>query len=200
MQSAPVDPAPPPVQRADARRNRERILQAARAAFTDADEEVSMAEVSRRAGVGMATLYRNFPSRRDLLEALWAAEVDQVCAAASVAPGATPADALREWLCHVFAFAASKKVLAAELLQHVPGDGPVFAGGRDRVLAAGRPLYEAAQRSGQVRADLTVEQALDMLVSIATIDGGPSYRRPILMAALDGLAPSRAPEGRPVRP
>lgn len=200
MQLAPINPVAPPAQRADARRNRERILEAARTAFTDADKEVSMAEVSRRAGVGMATLYRNFPSRRDLLEALWAAEVDQVCAAASAASGATLRDALRAWLCDFFAFAASKKVLAAELLQHVPGDVPVFAGGRDRILAAGRPLYEAAQRSGHVRADLSVEQVLDMLVSIATIDGGPSYRQPILMTALDGLASPGTLEGRPARP
>ena len=200
MQPAAASPAPPPAQRADARRNRERILGAARTAFTETDAGPSMAEVSRRAGVGMATLYRNFPSRRDLLEALWAAEVDQVCTAASSASGATPADALRGWLCDFFAFAAGKGALAAELLTHGPRDGPVFAGGRSRILAAGQPLHEAAQRSGQVRADLTVEQALDLLVAIATIDGGPDHRRPILRAALDGLAPPSASQGPTARP
>ena len=84
-----------PSRRADAERNRGKVLAAARAAFADPGAEVSMAEVSRRAGVGMATLYRNFPGRRELLEALYTDEVDAVCAAAGTAAGRRPA--LRSW-------------------------------------------------------------------------------------------------------
>ena len=72
-----------PARRADAERNRAKILATARAAFADADAQVSLAEISRRAGVGMATLYRNFPGRHELLEALYADDVDEVCRAAA---------------------------------------------------------------------------------------------------------------------
>ena len=74
-------------QRADAARNRERILAAARGVLADPTADASMAELARRAGVGMATLYRNFASRRDLLEALYEAEVAELCAAATAEPG-----------------------------------------------------------------------------------------------------------------
>ena len=71
-----------PAKRADAERNRDKILAAARTAFADPGADISMAEVSRRAGVGMATLYRNFPGRRELLEALYIDEVNAICKAA----------------------------------------------------------------------------------------------------------------------
>src|SRR6185437_11189899 len=79
-----------PARRSDAERNRDKILNVARAAFADSGGEVSMAEISRRAGVGMATLYRNFPGRRELLEALYAEEVDGICAAAGAPGGPAP--------------------------------------------------------------------------------------------------------------
>ncbi len=175
--------------RADAARNRDKILAAARAAFAEGDADVSMAEVSRRAGVGMATLYRNFPGRRELLEALYTDEVDAVCAAADAAAhaGATPADAFLAWVRRFAAFSASKRHIAAELLTHVGGDDPVFDGNRSRVLASGRPLLEAAQRSGEIRADLTLEQVLDMTIAIARIHGDAEYVEPILEAAFAGL-------------
>jgi AcrR family transcriptional regulator len=76
-----------PARRTDAERNRDKIITVARAAFADAEAEVSMAEISRRAGVGMATLYRNFASRRELLEALYSEEVDAICIAAEIPGG-----------------------------------------------------------------------------------------------------------------
>jgi AcrR family transcriptional regulator len=174
---------PPVPQRADAARNRERILTAARTAFAGGDADVSMAEISRRAGVGMATLYRNFPGRRELLEALYTEEVDAVCAAAADAPDFT------SWLRSFFAFSASKRHIAAELLTHVAGTDPVFEGGRERVLASGRPLLEAAQQAGEVRDDLTLEQVLDLMIAIARIQGDAAYVDPILDAAVAGLRP-----------
>src|SRR5690349_19569836 len=86
-----------PARRADAERNRDKILAAARAAFADPAAEVSMAEIARRAGVGMATLYRNFPGRRELLEALFTDEVDAICEAAE-GDGETPGAVLTTWL------------------------------------------------------------------------------------------------------
>jgi len=179
----------PSARRADAERNRGKILAAARDAFADSDAEVSMAEVSRRAGVGMATLYRNFPGRRELLEALYTEEVDAVCTAAETVGGDAPGAALAAWLRRFFAFATTKHHVAAALLAHSDRGNPVFGASRARVLAAGRPLLAAAQGGHEVRDDLTLEQILDMVVAIATIHGDGPYLEPILQATLDGLRP-----------
>ena len=151
-----------------------------------------MAEISRRAGVGMATLYRNFPGRRELLEALYTEEVDAVCRAAQAPGGQTPGDqppgeSLIWWLRQLFGFFASKRHIAAELLKHTDSGDPVFGGSRARVTAAGQPLLAAAQQAREVRDDLTLEQVLDLIHAIATIGGDAGYVQPILQAALDGL-------------
>jgi AcrR family transcriptional regulator len=186
-----------PVQRADARRNRDQILAVARAVFADADAEVSMAEVARRAGVGMATLYRNFPGRRDLLEALYANEVDAVCEAARTVDGETPGAVLRAWLHRFVAFFTSKHRVAGELLAQSGPSDPVFDDSRARVLTAGRPLLAAAQQAREVRSDLTLEQVLELVVAVARIQGDARYVAPILQAALDGLRPP--PDGTRVQ-
>jgi AcrR family transcriptional regulator len=188
----PANQLPAPARRADAERNRDKILAAARTAFADPDAAVSMAEVSRRAGVGMATLYRNFPGRRELLEALYTDEVDAVCAAAATIDGETPAAALVAWLRRFSAFIDSKRHIAAELLEETDRSNPLFKNNRARVITAARPLLLAARRAGEVRDDLTLEQILDMIVAIATIHGEVGYTGPILSAALDGL---RLPAG-----
>ncbi len=185
----PADQFPAPARRADAERNRDKILAAARTAFADLDAEVSMAEISRRAGVGMATLYRNFPGRRELLEALYTDEVDAVCAAAETTGGETPGAILTAWLHRFFAFATSKRHIASELLEHTDRGNPLFKNNRTRVITAGRPLLVAAQHAGDVRDDVTLEQILDMIVAVATIHGDTRYLEPILQTALDGLRP-----------
>jgi AcrR family transcriptional regulator len=174
------------IRRSDAERNRERILSAARIALADAAGEVSMAEVARRAGVGMATVYRNFAGRRELLEALYAEEVDELCRAAAEAEG--PAgDALRGWLRRFVVFHESKHPIAAELLRHTDRADPVFGSSRQRVLAAGRPLLEAAQEAREARADLSLDQVLDLVLAVSAVPGDRDYVEPILRAALDGL-------------
>src|SRR5579864_7521615 len=102
------DQFPSPTRRADAERNRARILAAARTAFADPEAEVSMAEISRRADVGMATLYRNFPGRQELLEALYTDEVNAICKAAETIDDGTPGATLVAWLHRFFAFTTSK--------------------------------------------------------------------------------------------
>jgi AcrR family transcriptional regulator len=169
--------------RADAERNRGRILDAARAGFAEPGADVSMAEISRRAGVGMATLYRNFPGRRELLEALYTDEVDALCEAAATLE-------LIPWLRRFFAYFTSKSQIAAELLEHADEDDPVFHRNRARVLAAGEPLLLAAQHAHEVRDDLSLEQILDLVIAIAKLPGKPGYVEPILGAALDGLRPA----------
>jgi AcrR family transcriptional regulator len=184
-----ADQFPAPARRADAERNRDKILAAARTAFADPEAEASMAEISRRAGVGMATLYRNFPGRQELLEALYTDEVDAICRAAETVDGQTPGAALAAWLNRFSAFSTSKRHIAAELLKETDHGNPLFKNNRARVMTAGRPLLAAAQHAGEVRDDLTLEQILDMIVAIATIHGDSGYTGPILQAALDGLRP-----------
>ena len=176
-----------PARRADAERNRDKILAAARSAFAEPGAEVSMAEVSRRAGVGMATLYRNFPGRRELLEALFVDEVNAVCEAAKKLEAEAPGALLDAWLNQFFTFINAKRHIAAELLRHADESDPFFSANRDRVLAACRPLLAAAQQAGEVRGDLTLDQVLDMIIAVATIHGDPGYLEPILRTALDGL-------------
>ena len=186
------DQLPSPTRRADAERNRAKILAAARAVFAGPDAQMSMAEISRRAGVGMATLYRNFPSRQELLEALFIDEVNAVCTAAETLDGETPGAVLLAWLHRFFAFATSKRHVASELLAHVDSSNPVFNESRARVLAASRPLLVAAQCAHEVRDDLSLAQVLDLVIAIAQIHGESGYLEPILRTALDGLRPSSA--------
>jgi AcrR family transcriptional regulator len=185
----PRSSSPPPARRADAERNRDRILAAARTAFADPQADVSMAEVSRRAGVGMATLYRNFPGRRELLAALYVDEVNAVCAAAETVEGDTPGARLTAWLHRFFAYFTSKRHVAAELLEQTDASNPLFGRNRDRVFAAGQPLLDAAQASGEVRADLTLDQVLSLVAAVARIPGDAQYVEPILQTALAGLRP-----------
>ncbi len=180
---------PASVRRVDAERNRERILASARAAFTDPEADVSMAEVARRAGVGSATLYRNFANRRVLLEALYVDEIDAVCAAAATIAEDSPGAILTAWLRRFYAYFTTKRHVAAELLEHTDADAPMFTAGFARVHDAGRPLLAAARQSGEVRTDLNLEQILALIVAVAKIPGDAHYREPILQATLDALRP-----------
>jgi hypothetical protein len=99
----------------------------------------------------------------------------------------TPGAVLVAWLHRFFTFITSKRHVGSELLKHSDDSNPFFSENRDRVLAAGRPLLTAAQRSHEVSADLTLEQSLDMIIAIGTIHGRSGYLEPILQTALDGL-------------
>ena len=182
-----ADQIPSPARRADAERNRDKILAAAGTAFADPEAEVSMAEISRRAGVGMATLYRNFPGRLELLEALYNEEVDALCLAAENPGPQTPGAALIAWLGRFFEFVPSKRLMIAELLEHTDRGNPVLRANRARVLSAGQPLLSAAQAAHEIRDDLTLEQILDMIVAISKIHHDPGYTQPMFQILLDGL-------------
>jgi AcrR family transcriptional regulator len=191
--SAPTTPS----RRIDAERNRDRILAAAKSAFADPDADVSMAEISRRAGVGSATLYRNFASRRELLEALYIDEIDAVCEAATTIDEHGAGANFVAWVQRFYVYFTSKRVVAAELLQQASAEDPVFGAGLTRVLAAGRPLLAAAQNAGETPVDLSLEQILDMVGAIAKIPGDDSYREPILRTALASLVPTNNPPDAP---
>ena len=119
-------------------------------------------------------------------------EVDAICDAALALEGdGSPGSALLRWLEQGAAFFISKRPVGAELLKNSNHGNTFFSANRDRVLAAGRPLLTEAQRAHEVRADLTIEQVLDMVSAITTIHGDPGYLQPILQTALQGL---RAPD------
>jgi AcrR family transcriptional regulator len=185
---APTRRADTPAKRADAARNRDKILAAAREAFADPEAEVSMAEVARRAGVGMATLYRNFPGRRELLEALYSEVIDGILVAAEEGSGATAGERFATWLRAFLDFSTSKRQLVAELLVE-DDDRSVFNENRARVMAAGEPLLAAAQKSGEVRADLSLAQILELVIAVGKIRGDADFVEPILDATLQGLRP-----------
>jgi hypothetical protein len=125
--------------------------------------------------------------RDDLVDA-----VEYVVGQLYAVGGQTPGAALAAWLRRFFGFAAGKRHIAAELLKHTNRGNPLFEGHRARVLAAARPLLVAARRGHEIRDDLELEQILDMVIAIATIQGEPDYLEPILRAALDGLRPRAA--------
>ncbi|MEO3923288.1 TetR/AcrR family transcriptional regulator [Micromonosporaceae bacterium B7E4] len=179
--------SPAPAKRADAERNRAKILAVAQKAFGEPGDEPSMAEIARRAGVGMATLYRNFPGRFDLLAAIYRNQVDEICDAAETAAGETPGEAFFAWLERFHEAGASKGPLASLLLAEPAGGTSVISENRARVYAAGQPLFAAAQRSGEVRDDLPLPQILDAIVAVGRLADDPAFPSRIVQVVFDGL-------------
>src|SRR3954468_11098781 len=112
--------------RADARRNYDKVLAAAREAFAEGGESMALEEIARRAGVGIGTLYRHFPNRQALLEALYVGEVEEVCRSAARLAGADPWEALDGWLDSVVAYIGTKRALAAELSNYMDTSAELF--------------------------------------------------------------------------
>ena len=174
--------------RADARRNYEKVLAAAREAFAEGGESTALEEIARRAGVGIGTLYRNFPNRQALLEALYIDEVEEVCRSAEQLDGADPWQDLNDWLERFIAYIGTKRALAAELLNYLDHDAPLFQTSRASLYAAGEPLLKRAQEAGAVRPDVTIADVIQMVVGIAKLPAGNSSQvEHILRIALDGL-------------
>src|SRR3954447_8924878 len=125
--------------RADALRNYEKVLEAAREAFAEGGESTSLEEIARRAGVGIGTLYRHFPSRQALLEALYLDEVEEVSRSAAALEGEDPWEALNLWFERFIGYIGTKQALAAELLNYLDPDAPLFQVCRASLFDAGEP-------------------------------------------------------------
>ena len=174
--------------RVDAERNRDTILAAARKALTESHATyVSMTEIARRAGVGVGTVYRNYPSRRQLLEAVFTDEVDRVCAQARAMCEDTPGEAFFQWLRSFFTFARSRTDVAVELISEIGLDTPLFRSDRARFCAAGQPLLEAAQAAGECGSRLDIGQILDALVWLARGPADNDHVQPIVDVFFKGL-------------
>jgi AcrR family transcriptional regulator len=177
-----------PPKRADARRNHEKLLEAAREAFTEVGSGASLEEIARRAGVGIGTLYRHFPTRQALLEAVYVDEVEALSRSAAELADLPPWDALAAWLRRYVSYATTKKALAEELSASVGAETTVFQMCKDAIFSAGEPLLQRAQEAGVVRSDTDFTDVARMVFGIAAIPASdPQQIERILDVALDGL-------------
>jgi AcrR family transcriptional regulator len=171
-------------QRADARRNFEALLAAARDAFAENGTEASLEDIARRAGVGIGTLYRNFPTRDDLFRSVYVEEIDQLSAVAAQVAGEPPWEALATWLRRFVGYAATKRAIYEALNR----ESDMFRTCREKMYAAGGPLFVRAQDAGAVRKDASFDDVLRMvsgLVSAGYVD--EAQRDRVLGYALDGI-------------
>jgi AcrR family transcriptional regulator len=178
----------PRPKRADALRNYEKVLAAARAAFAEGGESTSLEEIARRAGVGIGTLYRHFPNRQSLLEALYVGEVEDICRSAAELDGADPWEALSGWFEGFIGYLATKRALAHELLDYLDQDAQLFQTCRTSLYEAGEPLLKRAQEAGVVRTDVNIAEVIQMVAGIGKIPATePGQTEHLLRIALDGL-------------
>lgn len=174
--------------RADALRNYEKLLAAARDAFTQDGTSAALEDIARRAGVGIGTLYRHFPTRKHLLEAVYVDEVEAISRAAQNLDDLPPWEALVQWLHEYVGFAATKRAVADELIAYIDQDAEVFASCRAAIMGAGDGLLQRGQQAGVVRPDATFADVGRLVGGIATIRGAdPEQIARILDMALDGL-------------
>ena len=181
--------------RTDAQRNRERLVDAAKAAFADAGADVSLDEIARRAGVGIGTLYRHFPTRDAIVEAVYRREVEQLADAATRLLGAMPpGDALREWMRLFLDYVATKKVLASALGAIVRGCNDLYAFSTTQITGAMALLVERAIAAGDIRADADPDDLLRALVGFTFGNTSPGWQASALRLIdilMDGLRASR---------
>ncbi|RKR92577.1 TetR family transcriptional regulator [Micromonospora pisi] len=172
--------------RADARRNYEKLVAAARTAFGEEGVSASLEDIARRAEVGIGTLYRHFPTRRELFEAVYIDEVEAVSRSAADLSGEPPWEALVGWLRRLVDYIGTKRALAEELIH----DSEIFRRCRDEVYAAGQPLLERAQTAGVVRSDTNIDDVMRLVSGITLVKvTEPAQLERVLNLALDGLRP-----------
>jgi len=162
--------------RADAERNRARLLDAARAAFASGQASVPLDQIARDAGVGIGTLYRHFPTREALVEALYRKELDDLCAsAAALLATRSPEEALRAWMDRFAGYVAAKREMA-DALRAVFASGAVTVSlARERLTVAVQAILDAGIADGTLRDDVRAEDVVAMIVGMFTatsITGG----------------------------
>jgi AcrR family transcriptional regulator len=176
--------------RADARRNYDKLVAVAGDAFAEHGTQASLEDIARRAGVGIGTLYRNFPTRHALLEAVYVGEVQEMARVADELDDLEPWDALTTWLRRYVRFAGTKRALAEEMLATLDKEAEVFVACRTAVTEAGDRLLSRAQEAGVARPDAHFSDVGRMIYGIAAIPAAdPAQIDRILDIALDGLRP-----------
>lgn len=164
--------------RSDAQRNRERILEVAKAAFTRHGADASLDEIARQAGVGAGTLYRHFPTRDALIESVYQSEVGKLAAAESrFAAEMAPIDALRAWMLLLIDYIASKHIIAPALNSVVGGPSRLYEGSRSQIQGAIDKLVKRAKKSGDVRKDLDPSDLLRALIGVSHVGSGSDWQQ-----------------------
>jgi AcrR family transcriptional regulator len=174
-------------QRADARANHDKLVAAARALFAVKGTSAPLEEVAERAGLGIGTLYRHFPTRQALFEAVYVDEVEAMARAAADLAELPPWEALSQWLHQYVGFAATKRALNEALMEADPNSN-VLLTCRTAITGAGTALVERAQRAGVVRDDTDFMDVVRMVGAIAMVPTeDPEQKQRLLELALDGL-------------
>ncbi len=184
----PPDPRP---LRADARRNRERLLDAAVRAFSHDGPEVTLEAIAKDAGVGIGTLYRHFPTREALVEAAYRNELTRLCdAAAELLATMPPGEATRAWMDRFLDYMTTKRGMSDALHAVIASGCNPFTESRDRMEAAMTTLLQAGADDGAVRADVDPIDVLRSLVGVTLVAGEPDQRDQagrMLDLLMDGL-------------
>jgi AcrR family transcriptional regulator len=170
--------------RADAARNYDALIDAARNSFAEDGVESSLEAIARRAGVGIGTLYRNFPTRDSLIEAVYLEEVAGVAAYADEVSSREPFDAFAAWLHRFAEYASTKKVL----IEGLNRESPLLQSCRFIIYESGEPLLKKAQGESQLRPDITIDDAVRLVSGVAGVafpDAGQRAR--VIDLAIDGL-------------
>ena len=164
--------------RTDAQRNRERILEVAKEAFTLSGANASLDNIAKSADVGAGTLYRHFPTRDALLEAVYRSEVEKLAAAerkfSEVMP---PVEALRAWMLLFVDYIAAKQIIAPALNTMVGGPSKLFEGSRSQIQGAIDSLVRRAIKSGDIRSDLEPFDLLRALIGVSHVASGPDWQQ-----------------------
>lgn len=189
--SASSAPSAGKILRADAQRNRDGILEAAVAAFTVNGTDASLEDIARRAGVGIGTLYRHFPTRDALVEAAYRRGVEQVCDSADrLLVTHPPAEALELWMTDFVDYVATKRGLAATLKQADDKNAELFAHMRARIQASLEKLVRRAAYAGQIRADVDSVDLLRALGGVCMVSDSADWQAQALRLVkllVDGL-------------
>ena len=164
--------------RADAQRNRERILEIAKEAFTRSGGDTSLDEIATRAGVGAGTLYRHFPTREALLEAVYRTEVEKLAAAErKFTETMVPVEALRAWMLLFVDHIAAKQIIAPALNTLVGGPSKLYEASRGQIQGAIEALVKRAIKSGDIRKDLDPFDLLRALIGVSNVASTPDWQQ-----------------------
>ncbi|TPL49999.1 TetR/AcrR family transcriptional regulator [Mesorhizobium sp. B2-4-6] len=182
--------APKPL-RADAQRNRDRLVEVAAQTFASDGVDASLEEIAKRAGVGIGTLYRHFPTREHLVEVVYRREVEGLCHAAEELVRDHPADvALELWMQRFVDYIATKRGLATSLRLLLTTNSTLFSDTSGRVSGAMRGLIEAAAAAGKIRADVDASDVMHALGGIYSAPNTPEWRERsgrLVKLLMDGL-------------
>lgn len=164
--------------RTDAQRNRERILEVAKEAFTRSGSTASLDDIAKEAGVGAGTLYRHFPTRDALIEAVYRSEVEKLAAAEKkFSESLPPIEALRAWMLLFVDYIAAKHIIAPALNTVVGGPSKLYEGSRPLIQGAIDSLVKRAIKSHEIRKDLEPFDLLRALIGVSHVASGPDWQQ-----------------------